>query len=57
MKAKVVNPLFSIGTSWEKSMSLDSVLGEKPVSERYRVCILLKNMFQLLVLVSSGNNC
>ena len=37
-------------------MSLDSVLGEKPVSERYRVCIL-KNMFQLLVRVSSGNNC
>lgn len=52
MKAKVVNPLFSIGKSWEKSMSLDSVLGEKPVSERYRVSILLKNMFQLLVRVS-----
>lgn len=38
-------------------MRLDSVLGGKPLSVRYRVCILLKNMFQLLVRVSSGNNC
>ena len=47
MKAKVMNPLFSIGKSWEKSMDLDSVLEEKPINERHRVSILLKNKFQL----------